>query len=85
MSQLALVARPPAEVPDDVRQAAELALERTAHLDRATALTAIVQAAVGRREDASRLEARVHRLFADHRLLGEWFRDVPAIRQWFGL
>jgi hypothetical protein len=48
VSQLALVARPPAEVPDDVRQAAELALERTAHLDRATALTAIVQAAGGR-------------------------------------
>lgn len=46
MSQLTL--HPPAEVPTDVRQAAELALERTAHLDLASALRAVCQAAPGR-------------------------------------
>jgi hypothetical protein len=48
VSQLALVARPPAEVPAEVRQAAELALERTADLDLESALTAVTQAAPGR-------------------------------------
>jgi len=40
---------------------------------------------VGDRGEAMRMEASVHRLFDEHRLLGEWFTDGPEIRAWFGL
>ncbi len=35
------------------------------------------------RGEASRAESELHERFADYRLLGEWFRDVPEIRSGF--
>lgn len=32
--------------------------------------------------DGSKLEKRLHRELSAHRVEGEWFRDVPAVRAW---
>lgn len=37
------------------------------------------------RGEAGRAESELHERFADHRLLGEWFRDVPEIRSGFSV
>lgn len=37
------------------------------------------------RRESLAFERAVHAKFGRHRLLGEWFRDMPAIRSWFGV
>jgi len=45
----------------------------------------IVLLATKRDEDPYREESRLHLKFSMHRREGEWFEDVPAIREEFGL
>lgn len=60
---------------------------RARGLSNACGETVIVVCAflIGERDKAREIEASVHKLFAEHRLLGEWFKDVPEIRAWFGV